>query len=566
MNPLPPDPYIALGVEKDADVTAIKSAYRKLVLKCHPDKVQDPALKAIKQNEFQRVQQAYEILSDENKRREYDDEIKLKKLREEVMKNMPHHSASRPPPKNYYEFNVRTAEPPPSFRPGPPPRSPYATGSPHFTSSWDRDIPTRSKQHIYEEDVEQRKARRAASYEKPRKEEETKEERRRRKEGEEERRRADREKDKERERRRESEKRDRQKEAERDARKAEERELRKAEERKAEERRIKKELEKREKERDRQRRQEQEDKMRQKKAPFIEHHDSSDEDVHRVHKKKSSSSTKKHSSDSPRRDKSSRREASPALEPSTVEKTHSAIAFAAEYMHQARRKGSKSGPSTGGYPDAFSPTPNFPNPEEAWHGDAGAPRSRRGSHEDKKFQVTVEEEDDEPEVIEISAEGGRPPRLQKSFTSPLDGMHMANSSVPRTPKLARAATMDYSRATPPQAPPAPSPEARHSSKSDRRRRGSTDAYDEEPRPRRSGHHRYDDGTRVLQPEYRPVEEIYSYSSSRGASFRKVRVAPEYNNVTQAQGYDEYKVTYSDVPYSSSPHGGYHQQYAQYVSG
>ncbi|KUJ21480.1 heat shock protein DnaJ, partial [Mollisia scopiformis] len=69
---LPPDPYKLLGVAKDAKLPEIRSAHRKLVLKCHPDKVQDAALKAVKQDEFQKVQQAYEILSDDSKRQQYD--------------------------------------------------------------------------------------------------------------------------------------------------------------------------------------------------------------------------------------------------------------------------------------------------------------------------------------------------------------------------------------------------------------------------------------------------------------------------------------------------------------
>src|SRR4051812_3637360 len=106
MTTLPPDPYKALGVGKESDASAIKTAYRKLVLKCHPDKVQDPALKAVKQDEFQRVQQAYEILGDDAKRREYDNDVKLKQLREDFFhKNMPHHASPRPSPKNHYEYH-----------------------------------------------------------------------------------------------------------------------------------------------------------------------------------------------------------------------------------------------------------------------------------------------------------------------------------------------------------------------------------------------------------------------------------------------------------------------------
>jgi curved DNA-binding protein CbpA len=102
---LPPDPYKALGVSKDVTLPEIKSAYRKLVLKCHPDKVQDAALKAIKQDEFQKVQQAYELLSDDNQRIQYDDQVKLFELRKEMGRGNP------TPRSNPFEFQVRNAEP-----------------------------------------------------------------------------------------------------------------------------------------------------------------------------------------------------------------------------------------------------------------------------------------------------------------------------------------------------------------------------------------------------------------------------------------------------------------------
>src|ERR1700710_1820397 len=81
---LPPDPYKALGVTKDATLPEIRSAHRKLVLKCHPDKVQAAALKPIKQDEFQKVQQAYELLSDDTRRVQYDEQFKLFELRREM--------------------------------------------------------------------------------------------------------------------------------------------------------------------------------------------------------------------------------------------------------------------------------------------------------------------------------------------------------------------------------------------------------------------------------------------------------------------------------------------------
>lgn len=55
------------------------------MLQCHPDKVQDESLRAQKQDEFQKVQQAYEILSDDSRRQRYDDLVKRAELRREVL-------------------------------------------------------------------------------------------------------------------------------------------------------------------------------------------------------------------------------------------------------------------------------------------------------------------------------------------------------------------------------------------------------------------------------------------------------------------------------------------------
>ncbi|KAH0542870.1 hypothetical protein FGG08_002730 [Glutinoglossum americanum] len=78
------DPYKVLGVPKDATKDAIRSAHRKLVLQSHPDKVQDESLRAQKQDEFQRVQQAYELLIDESRRQQYDETVKRDELRRQV--------------------------------------------------------------------------------------------------------------------------------------------------------------------------------------------------------------------------------------------------------------------------------------------------------------------------------------------------------------------------------------------------------------------------------------------------------------------------------------------------
>jgi len=63
------DYYEVLGVAKDADAKAIKSAYRKLAMKYHPDQNPDNAEAEAK---FKEVGEAYSVLSDEQKRAAYD--------------------------------------------------------------------------------------------------------------------------------------------------------------------------------------------------------------------------------------------------------------------------------------------------------------------------------------------------------------------------------------------------------------------------------------------------------------------------------------------------------------
>ncbi len=63
------DYYAVLGISKSASQDEVKKAYRKMALKYHPDKNQGDEDAAKK---FKEISEAYEVLSDENKRKMYD--------------------------------------------------------------------------------------------------------------------------------------------------------------------------------------------------------------------------------------------------------------------------------------------------------------------------------------------------------------------------------------------------------------------------------------------------------------------------------------------------------------
>ena len=63
------DYYKILGVDKNADQKEIKKAYRKLAKKYHPDL--NSGNKSA-QEKFKDVNEAYEVLGDEQKRKKYD--------------------------------------------------------------------------------------------------------------------------------------------------------------------------------------------------------------------------------------------------------------------------------------------------------------------------------------------------------------------------------------------------------------------------------------------------------------------------------------------------------------
>ena len=63
------DYYEILGVERSADEREIKKAYKRLAMKYHPDRNPD---NPESEEKFKEAKEAYEILSDAQKRAAYD--------------------------------------------------------------------------------------------------------------------------------------------------------------------------------------------------------------------------------------------------------------------------------------------------------------------------------------------------------------------------------------------------------------------------------------------------------------------------------------------------------------
>lgn len=67
---MPSDYYIVLGIEQGASLSQIKKAYRNAIKRYHPDKIG----KNTDSRKFRAAREAYEVLSDAEKRRVYDAE------------------------------------------------------------------------------------------------------------------------------------------------------------------------------------------------------------------------------------------------------------------------------------------------------------------------------------------------------------------------------------------------------------------------------------------------------------------------------------------------------------
>jgi curved DNA-binding protein CbpA len=79
------NPYDELGVDKGASKDDIRKAYRKKAHESHPDKCgQDPAATA----KFQLVAQAYSVLKDDARRKQYDETVEVKQEVDETFSNL----------------------------------------------------------------------------------------------------------------------------------------------------------------------------------------------------------------------------------------------------------------------------------------------------------------------------------------------------------------------------------------------------------------------------------------------------------------------------------------------
>ncbi|KAJ5389464.1 uncharacterized protein N7496_000532 [Penicillium cataractarum] len=84
---LPPgsDLYVILGVTKEATIAEIRAAHRERVRKCRPDRIQDESQRNAAQEELEQVEDAYEILSDDHRRVRYDQLVRLRELKRDLL-------------------------------------------------------------------------------------------------------------------------------------------------------------------------------------------------------------------------------------------------------------------------------------------------------------------------------------------------------------------------------------------------------------------------------------------------------------------------------------------------
>ncbi len=77
--------YELLEVSENASPEVIEKAYKALVKKYHPD-LQPNEKKAEAENKIKIINEAYEILSNKDKKEKFDTQLKIKKIKEEQLK------------------------------------------------------------------------------------------------------------------------------------------------------------------------------------------------------------------------------------------------------------------------------------------------------------------------------------------------------------------------------------------------------------------------------------------------------------------------------------------------
>lgn len=435
MSHLPSDPWKVLGIEKSADKTEIRKVYRKLVLSCHPDKVQDPTLKALKQDEFQKVQQAYELLNDDAERAKYEEQVKLHEMRLKAQaqaqaglasKNMPNISVHRTTPRTptAQHFEIRVAEP--RSKPSP---SRY----PSYTKVY-AQYRNPSYDDVYHSPDEEprRRTERESSFEKS----------------------SRREDDRIRESRRGGDKDDRR----RDDEQTEKRRREKEKEQLAKERREKEEKRSREK------RRETESKSRLKAEPYVEPMPMEDHVYTKTDKKKvASSSTKQY--DEPRERSSTRRERAESPRVEVVgeksDKTDLLKEAAASYIERHRAKATKTAPpglppraATFHEPLPYRTPPGIPPPsiddyveENVRRSSARVPHRRPSDpvHELPRRSKEKLAYASEAHIVSPSPPKDRAPPLSRSSTMPPgvepdSSPRYRDSSARRPPPLGKSQT------------------------------------------------------------------------------------------------------------------------------
>jgi curved DNA-binding protein CbpA len=70
--------YLVLGIDESAQAGTVKEAYRTLILRHHPDKSGTSDIDLV-----DCIQKAYEVLRDPSRRKEYDEELRLTRQRQQ---------------------------------------------------------------------------------------------------------------------------------------------------------------------------------------------------------------------------------------------------------------------------------------------------------------------------------------------------------------------------------------------------------------------------------------------------------------------------------------------------